>query len=330
MLYLGGKPYTVTRSRKRDNERITVDCQGVHTMDQASRLTGETVMADESSVLKEGYPLPVHGFTGFTILSRGESFSVEEVEYNSSNPQLMVRGNGRTFPVPLNMALAGTVDAEGRTITVELPRAWRNYSSGPESSRCIGLSGTVRSVPHRRGCRRGISRGIASVELYDIRDHPVDRRGSIDDYQFGGGAGMIIRPEPLFDTLNSIPWRQGARVALMTPQGRRFDACYAEELALCENLIIFCGRYGGVDERFRREAVTDEICVGDAVVSGGEIPAMYVMDAVFRWLPGVLGRMESACSDSFPPAFWIIPGIPGRRTMKECRFPKNLFPATTR
>ncbi len=137
------------------------------------------------------------------------------------------------------------------------------------------------------------------MELYDIRDHPVDRRGSIDDYQFGGGAGMIIRPEPLFDTLNSIPWRQGARVALMTPQGRRFDACYAEELALCENLIIFCGRYGGVDERFRREAVTDEICVGDAVVSGGEIPAMYVMDAVFRWLPGVLGRMESACSDSF-------------------------------
>lgn len=137
------------------------------------------------------------------------------------------------------------------------------------------------------------------MELYDIRDHPVDRRGSIDDYQFGGGAGMIIRPEPLFDTLNSIPWRQGARVALMTPQGRRFDAGYAEELALCENLIVFCGRYGGVDERFRREAVTDEICVGDAVVSGGEIPAMYVMDAVFRWLPGVLGRMESACSDSF-------------------------------
>lgn len=122
VLYLAGKPYTVTRSRKRDNERITVDCQGVHTMDQASRLTGETVMADESSVLKEGYPLPVHGFTGFTILSRGESFSVEEVEYNSSNPQLMVRGNGRTFPVPLNMALTGTVDAEGRTITVELPR----------------------------------------------------------------------------------------------------------------------------------------------------------------------------------------------------------------
>ncbi len=122
MLYLGGKPYTVTRSRKRDNERITVDCQGVHTMDQASRSPVKRSWPMNLRSCKEGYPLPVHGFTGFTILSRGESFSVEEVEYNSSNPQLMVRGNGRTFPVPLNMALAGTVDAEGRTITVELPR----------------------------------------------------------------------------------------------------------------------------------------------------------------------------------------------------------------
>lgn len=146
---------------------------------------------------------------------------------------------------------------------------------------------------------RGIEKGIASVELYDIREHPVDRRGSIDDYQFGGGAGMVIRPEPLFQTLESIPWRDGARVALMTPQGRQLDTAYAEELAGCRKLVVFCGRYGGVDERFRSEAVTDEICVGDAVVSGGEIPAMYMMEAVFRWLPGFLGRMESARTDSF-------------------------------
>jgi len=110
---------------------------------------------------------------------------------------------------------------------------------------------------------------------------------------------MVIRPEPLFDTLESIPWRNGARVALMTPQGRQLDTAYAGELAGCGKLIVFCGRYGGVDERFRAEAVTDEICVGEAVVSGGEIPAMYMMEAVFRWLPGFLGRMESAKSDSF-------------------------------
>jgi len=146
---------------------------------------------------------------------------------------------------------------------------------------------------------RGISRGVASVELCDIREHPVDRRGSVDDYQFGGGAGMIIRPEPLFETLETVSWREGARIALMTPQGRQLDTGYARELSECGKLIVFCGRYGGVDERFRNEVVTDEICIGDAVVSGGEIPAMYLIEAVFRWLPGVLGRLESARSDSF-------------------------------
>jgi len=146
---------------------------------------------------------------------------------------------------------------------------------------------------------RGIDRGISSVQVHDIRRHPVDQRGSVDDYQFGGGAGMVLRPEPLFETLEEISWRAGARVALMTPQGRRLDTEYSKELAGCGKLIVFCGRYGGVDERFRQVAVTDEICVGDAVVSGGEIPAMYLLEAVFRWLPGVLGRMESARSDSF-------------------------------
>ncbi len=146
---------------------------------------------------------------------------------------------------------------------------------------------------------RGLEKGVASVQMHDIRKHPVDKRGSVDDYQFGGGAGMLIRPEPLFDTLEEISWRDGARIALMTPQGRQLDTDYAKELAECGKLVVFCGRYGGVDERFRREVVTDEICVGDAVVSGGEIPAMYLIEAIFRWLPGVLGRLESAQSDSF-------------------------------
>ena len=146
---------------------------------------------------------------------------------------------------------------------------------------------------------RGLEKGVASIQMHDIRRHPVDKRGSVDDYQFGGGAGMLIRPEPLFDTLEEISWRDGARIALMTPQGRQLDTEYSKELAGCGKLVVFCGRYGGVDERFRREVVTDEICVGDAVVSGGEIPAMYLIEAVFRWLPGVLGRLESAQSDSF-------------------------------
>jgi tRNA (guanine37-N1)-methyltransferase len=145
---------------------------------------------------------------------------------------------------------------------------------------------------------RAIRNGVVTVSVLDIRDHPVDSRGSVDDYQFGGGAGMIMRPEPLFETLESLDWHRDARVILLSPQGRRLDTGLTRELAGEESMVLFCGRYGGLDERFR-QAVTDEVCVGDTVVSGGEIPAMFLLDAVFRWIPGVLGRYESAESDSF-------------------------------
>ena len=146
---------------------------------------------------------------------------------------------------------------------------------------------------------RGLEDGRFDVELYDIRRHAVDARGSVDDYQFGGGAGMVMRPEPLFATLEEVPWRDGARVVLMSPVGRRLDHDLARELAEEDRMIIFCGRYGGVDERFRQEAVTDRVSVGGAVASGGEVPAMLLLETVLRWVPGVLGRMESARSDSY-------------------------------
>jgi tRNA (guanine37-N1)-methyltransferase len=146
---------------------------------------------------------------------------------------------------------------------------------------------------------RAVEKDLVDLSILDIRDRAVDDRGSVDDYQFGGGAGMLLRPEPLFETLERIPWKDDARVIFMTPQGRRLDQNLACELAEHGRIIIFCGRYGGIDQRFRDTAVTDEISAGDAVVSGGEIPAMYLLEAVLRWLPGVLGRMESARSDSF-------------------------------
>jgi len=121
VLLIGEKSFTVTRSRKRDNERITIDCEGLFSREQADELRGETVTADLDSVLKEGFPLPVHGFSGFTVLSGERSFQVEEVQYNSTNPQLMVKGDKGVFPVPLNLALSGDVDPDTRTITVQLP-----------------------------------------------------------------------------------------------------------------------------------------------------------------------------------------------------------------
>ena len=146
---------------------------------------------------------------------------------------------------------------------------------------------------------KALRSGLVRMELYDIRDRAVDDRGSVDDYQFGGGAGMVMRPEPLFETFERIPWRNEARVIFMTPQGRKLDQDLARELADHGRMIVFCGRYGGIDQRFRDRAVTDEICVADAVVSGGEVPAMFLLESVFRWVPDVLGRMESARSDSF-------------------------------
>lgn len=146
---------------------------------------------------------------------------------------------------------------------------------------------------------RAVETDTVDLSVIDIRAKAVDSRGSVDDYQFGGGAGMLLRPEPLFETLEEISWRKDARIIFMTPQGRKLDQSLSRELAECGRLVIFCGRYGGIDQRFRENAVTDEISVCDAVVSGGEIPAMFLLEAVFRWLPGVLGRLESAQSDSF-------------------------------
>ncbi len=121
ILYAGDRSLTVVRSRKRDNERITVDCSEVWKKAQAAELTGESIEVDIDRVLKSGFPLPVYGFSEFTIISHGKKFPIEEVEYNNSNPQLIVRGDGGLFPVPLVLALTGQVDSAERTITVDLP-----------------------------------------------------------------------------------------------------------------------------------------------------------------------------------------------------------------
>jgi len=144
-----------------------------------------------------------------------------------------------------------------------------------------------------------VSSGKVEIETLDSRLHAVDARGAVDDYQFGGGAGMLMRPEPLFGTLESVVWREGARVVLMAPDGRKLDQDLARDLSQAGGMVVFCGRYGGVDARFVDRAVTDEVSVGDFVASGGEIPAMLLLEAVLRWVPGVLGRLESAVSDSF-------------------------------
>ena len=121
VLHAGERELIVTRSRKRDNERVTIDCEQVLTREQADEFRGTEVEVDESAVLRAGFPVPIYGFSSFTLKSGDAVYRVQSVEYNPVNPQLIVAGEDRSFPVPLNLALSGEVDAEERTITVQLP-----------------------------------------------------------------------------------------------------------------------------------------------------------------------------------------------------------------
>ena len=155
--------------------------------------------------------------------------------------------------------------------------------------------------------RRARDAGLIEVHLYDIRDHARDRHRRVDDYPFGGGPGMVMKPEPLFEAVEHV--RQSASLSastpiiLMTPQGRRLDQPLVEELATNPDLVLICGRYEGVDERVREHLATDEISVGDYVLSGGELAAMVVVDAVARLVPGVVGCAESPANDTFTSGF---------------------------
>ena len=146
---------------------------------------------------------------------------------------------------------------------------------------------------------RAQARDILTVNVHNLRDFTTDRHQTVDDYPYGGGAGMILKPEPLFAAIRAIQPEPTARVIYLTPQGTPFNQSCAEALSLESHLILICGRYKGIDERVRIKLVTDEISIGDYVLSGGEIPALVLVDAIGRVLPHALGNYESAQEDSF-------------------------------
>ena len=148
----------------------------------------------------------------------------------------------------------------------------------------------------------GIARrkGLAEVFVHNLHDYGLGKYRQVDDTPFGGGAGMVIRPEPVFDCIEGLlAERAYDEVIFMTPDGRPFEQKTANRLSRKENLIVLCGHYKAMDERIRQKLVTMELSVGDVVLSGGEIPALMLADAVVRLIPGVLGDGESALTDSF-------------------------------
>lgn len=172
--------------------------------------------------------------------------------------------------------------------------------------------------------KRAQDKGLLTVKTHQLRQWAVNEYGQVDDYQYGGGAGMVMMCEPLEKAIRHLQaGRTYDEIIYMTPDGKRFDQRDANGLSLKENLLIICGHYKGIDERIREHYVTREISIGDFVLSGGEIPAALVVDAIGRLLPGVLNDETSALTDSFqdgllaPPVYtrpadyngWKVPDV---------------------
>ncbi|KXH80101.1 tRNA (guanosine(37)-N1)-methyltransferase TrmD [Sporosarcina sp. HYO08] len=156
-------------------------------------------------------------------------------------------------------------------------------------------------VLHSSIMKKAQSNEAVSFHVTDFRNFAADKHRKVDDYPYGGGAGMVLKPEPLFAAVEAVSegLEKPPRVILMCPQGERFTQKKAEELSKEEHLVFICGHYEGYDERIRQHLVTDELSIGDFVLTGGEIAAMAVIDSVVRLLPNVLGNADSSVLDSF-------------------------------
>ena len=156
-------------------------------------------------------------------------------------------------------------------------------------------------VIHSSILKKAQEKEAVSFQCVNFREYSTNKHSSVDDYPYGGGAGMVLAPQPIFDAVDTLVGQNDTkpRVILMCPQGERFTQRKAEELAKEEHLIFVCGHYEGYDERIREHLVTDEISIGDYVLTGGELGSMVVADSVVRLLPGVLGNTTSKIEDSF-------------------------------
>src|SRR6266853_1140331 len=173
---------------------------------------------------------------------------------------------------------------------------------------------------------RAVESGLLDVSVRDLRDYTTDRHRSVDDVPYGGGPGMVMKPEPIFRALDAIEARRGkpVLVLLTSPQGRRFTQPDAERLGSQEHVVLLCGRYEGVDERVRSR-VDEEVSIGDYVLSGGELPALVVLDAVARFVPGVVGDDQSVAEDSFSRGLLDFPHYTRPAVVRDLRVPDVLL-----
>jgi len=173
--------------------------------------------------------------------------------------------------------------------------------------------------------KRAIDGDLVEIALHNLRDYGLGKHRMVDDCPHGGGSGMVMMPEPLFAAVEDIKQDQEFPVILLTPQGRVFNQKVADEMAALPRFLLICGHYEGVDERVREHLATDEISIGDFVLTGGELPAMVLVDAVVRQLPGVLGSDESAQEDSHANGLLEYPQYTRPRKFRDWEVPEILL-----
>ncbi|KXS45481.1 MAG: tRNA (guanine37-N1)-methyltransferase [Candidatus Frackibacter sp. T328-2] len=172
--------------------------------------------------------------------------------------------------------------------------------------------------------KKAQEKDLIDVKITDIRDFALNKHKNVDDYSYGGGAGMVMKPEPIFRAVEAVKSRD-SKTIFMSPQGKVFNQDIAKRLAEEEHLVILCGRYEGVDERVRKELIDEEISIGDYVLTGGEFPALVLIDAVARMVPGVLGTEESAIEDSFYQGILDYPHYTRPREFRGLEVPEILL-----
>ncbi len=175
--------------------------------------------------------------------------------------------------------------------------------------------------------KRAIQNGYLTVDIYNPRDYSEDRHSTVDDYPYGGGAGMVMKPEPFFRIVESMwPVRENRKIVFLTPAGRVFDQTLALELLSEEKeIVFFCGRYEAIDERVKECLADDEISIGDYVLTGGELPALVIIDAVARLVPGVLGDLRSSEQESFSCGLLEYPHYTRPEEYRGLRVPRVLL-----
>jgi|SRR6056297_364219 len=174
--------------------------------------------------------------------------------------------------------------------------------------------------------KRAKDKGLVQIHVHDLRDYTTDKHQKIDDYPYGGGAGMVLSPQPVFDCIEKLTSEHKYDEVIFTaPDGEVFEQQHANQLSVKSNIIFLCGHYKGVDQRIRDELITREFSIGDYVLSGGELPALVMTDAVTRLIPGVLGDSESALTDSFQDTLLDAPVYTRPATFRGLEIPDVLL-----